>query len=293
MKKWKNGVVLVSVMLLCGLSACGGAKSETAAGSAAESSDSGTPESSAAAVVKVGTGSSMPPYCYLDDNGVVQGYDVEVLKEVDKRLEQYEFDIQSMDFSTLIVSIDSKALDVVSHQLVKSDARKEKYLFPSEYYCLSPMVFAIRNDSGIKTMEDLAGKKIKITPTSYEYGMLSSYNESHPGKEIVLEAVSDLTTADALKMVSNGQSDIYLTYSSTYDNVQKELQLENLDHTDVLMCEDTYIMVASGEQELCDAIDGALKEMKEDGTLSKIAEEYLGQDVFSLYSDMIQAALDK
>lgn len=291
MKK-RNSLILVSMVLACSLCACGGSSSKETAGSSAAASSEGGSSAAGATAVKVGTGNSMPPYCYLDDNGNVVGYDVEVLKEIDKRLDQYEFDIQSMDFSTLIVSIDSKALDVVSHQLVRSDARKEKYLFPSQYYCLSPMVFAVRKDSGISTMEDLAGKKIKMTPTSYEYGMLTAYNEAHPGKEITLEAVSDMTTADSLKMVSNGQSDASLTYSSTYDNVQKELQLDNLDHTDVLLCEDTYIMVADGEQELCDAIDGALKDMKEDGTLSKIAEAYLEQDVFGLYSDMIQATVN-
>ena len=57
--------------------------------------------------VKVGTGNSMPPYCSLDSQGELTGYDIAVLKEIDKRLDQYEFDIQAMDFNTLMVSIDS------------------------------------------------------------------------------------------------------------------------------------------------------------------------------------------
>lgn len=244
-------------------------------------------EESGVTTVKVGTGNGMPPYCSLNESGEVEGYDVAVLKEIDTRLEKYKFDIQPMDFNTLIVSIDSGALDVVSHQLVKSEARKEKYLFPEQYYCLSPMSLCVKKDSGIKTLDDMAGKSINQSPTSYEYTMLTSYNESHPGKEITINAVSDLSTADGFKQVSNGQVDASLTYQSTYDSVQKELNLDNLELTDVVMVEDTYIMCAKGKDDLCTAIDGALKAMLEDGTLSKISKEYLGQDVFTEYSDMI------
>lgn len=244
-------------------------------------------QSSGVTKVKVGTGNAMPPYCSLDEKGEPVGYDVAVLQEIDKRLEQYEFDIQSMDFNTLIVSIDSGALDVVSHQLVKSDARKEKYLFPEQYYCLSPMSLCVKKDSGINTLADMAGKSINQSPTSYEYSMLMAYNEKNPGKELKINAVSDLSTADGFKQVSNGQVDASLTYQSTYDSVQKELNLDNLSITDVVMVEDTYIMCAKGKDDLNSAIDGALKEMAKDGTLSKLSTEYLGQDVFSNYADMV------
>ena len=260
---------LMAVMLIASLAGC----------SKKESSD--------VTKVKVGTGNSMPPYCSLDDSGEPTGYDIAVLKEIDKRLENYEFDIQPMDFNTLMVSIDSGSLDVVSHQLVKSDARKEKYLFPEQYYCLSPMSLCITKDSGITSMDDMAGKTINMSPTSYEYSMLTSYNESHPGKEIIINAVSDLSTADGFKQVANGQVDASLTYQSTYDSVQKELNLDNLTLTDVVMVEDTYIMCAKGKDDLCTAIDGALKAMVEDGTMSKISTEYLKEDVFSQYADMI------
>lgn len=251
-----------------------------------KSSDSGVTK------VKVGTGNAMPPYCSLDDNGEPTGYDIAVLKEIDTRLEQYEFDIQSMDFNTLIVSIDSGALDVLSHQLVKSEARKEKYLFPEQYYCLSPMSLCVQKDSGIKSLADMAGKTINQSPTSYEYSMLTTYNENNPGSEININAVSDLSTADGFKQVANGQVDAALTYQSTYDSVQAELNLDNLELTDVVMVEDTYIMCAKGKDDLCTAIDGALKDMLKDGTLSKISTEYLGQDVFTDYSDMISTTVE-
>jgi len=241
-------------------------------------------------VVKVGTGNSMPPFCSLDDNGNVVGYDVDVLKEIDKRLTDYQFDIQSMDFTTLLVSLDSGALDVVSHQLVKSDARKQKYLFPDQYYCLSPLSLAVKKDSGIKTLNDLKGKSINESPSSYEYSLLTSYSQKNLGNSLKINAVSDLSSADNFKQVANGQVDVALTYQSTYKKVQDDLNLDNITLTDTVLVEDTYIMLAKGQEKLTTAINQALKDMLNDGTLATISKKDLTEDVFANYTNLIQTA---
>lgn len=288
MKKKLFGLLMVA-MMVASFSGC--SKSAEATNETTQVKTDGA--SGGLTTVKVGTGNGAPPYCYLDSDGNATGYDIAVLKELDSRLKEYEFDIEPMDFSTVMVSIDSGAIDVVSHQLVKSDARKEKYLFPEQYYCLSPMALVVKKDSRIKSFEDMAGKTINMNPTSYEYSLLMAYNEAHPGKEMVINAVSDLTTADTFKQVSNGQVDAALTYLGTYENVQKELKLDNLMMTDVVMVEDTYIMVGKGKEDINTAIDKTIKEMKEDGTLSKIAIEYLGQDVFTDYKDMVSITIEE
>ena len=237
--------------------------------------------------IVVGTGNGAAPFCYLDENGNSVGYDIDVLNELDARLPQYEFEIQAMDFSTLIVSIDSGSINFLSHQLVQSDARKEKYLFPSQYYCLSPMSLAVKADSGITSMADMAGKTMEQNPSAYEYQMLMAYNDAHPGQELNIVAVSDQSTADTFLKVSNGQVDASLTYKATFDSVVPELGIDNLTLTDVVMCEDTYLMFPKTEQQLCDDIDAVLKEMIADGTLSKISEKWYGEDVFGLYADMV------
>ena len=239
-------------------------------------------------VVKVGTGNGMPPFCSLDANGNAVGYDVDVLKEIDNRLADYQFDIQSLDFTTLLVSLDSGALDVVSHQLVKSDVRKTKYLFPDQYYCLSPLSLAVKTDSGIKTLADLKGKSINESPSSYEYSLLTSINQKTLGNTLKINAVSDLSTADNFKQVANGQVDAALTYQSTFKSVQADLKIDNIKLTDTVLVEDTYIMLAKGQEKLTAAINQALKDMLSDGTLATIAKKDLSEDVFANYTSLIQ-----
>lgn len=102
--------LLADVMCSATLSAC---SSSTA--SSSKSTD-GSEE-----VIQVATGQSMAPFCYLDADGNLVGYDIDVLHAID----EYTFNISAMDFSTCVVSIDSGAADIVSHQLVKSEERKD------------------------------------------------------------------------------------------------------------------------------------------------------------------------
>lgn len=269
----RMGCLTMTGVMLFGLTGCG-SKETTASATDVRK-------------IVVGTGNGAAPFCYLDEDGNSVGYDLDVLHEMDKRLEQYEFDIQAMDFSTLIVSLDSGSVNMLSHQLVKSDARKEKYLFPDQYYCLSPMSLAVKKDSGITNMADMAGKTMEQNPSAYEYQMMMAYNEAHAGAEIDVIAVSDQTTADTYLKVSNGQVDAALTYQATFESVVPSLGVDNLSLTEVVMCEDTYIMFPKTEEQLCNDVNQVLKEMIADGTMSEISKKWYGEDVFELYKDMI------
>ena len=281
MGKRRVGGMLALVLVIGVLTACGTKTQKM------------TPTEDGVTKVKVGTGNNAAPFCYLDEDGNPIGYDLDVLKELDKRLEQYEFEIEAMDFSTLVVSIDSGSISMISHQLVKSEARKEKYLFPDEYYCLSPMSLCVRSDSGIEDMDDMAGKSMEQNPSAYEYQMMMAYNEVNPGKKIDIIGVSDQATADAYRKVSNGQVDAALTYKATYDSVMEELGLSNLVLTDVVMCEDTYMMFGKDQAALAAAVSQTTKEMKEDGTLSEISRKWFGgEDVFGAYQNMITIVVE-
>lgn len=268
--------LLASTLLVSGLTGCSSSSSNTAS------------SETKGETINVAVGNSMAPFAYLDADGNLIGYDVDVLNAIDEYLDDYNFVLNGMDFSTCVVSIDSGAADMVSHQLVQSEERKEKYIFPDQYYCLSPMRLVVKKGSNIKSLEDMAGKSLYQNPASYEYGLLTSYNESHPGKEIVINAVSDMTTADCYKAVANGTVDAELTYQSTYESIVDEIGLaDELETTEVVLVEDTYQMISKDKPELAEAVSEALKSLLDDGTLGEISTKWFGSDYFEEYADMI------
>lgn len=255
------------------------------AGCAPDAASSSSSDSASGKTVKVLTYNGNPPYCYLDKQDNLVGYDVDVLKAVDERLDDYSFDMDSMDFTAMITACESGSAELVSCQLVPSEERKEKFIFCEEPFCLSPMVFAVR-DPSIKTLDDMAGLSTLSNPINYEYGMIEKYNERYPEKAIKLQTTSDITVADAFKMVASGQVDSYSCYDGSFDAVNEEAAT-GLYKTDVVLCESTYFMFNKEQTELRDAVDKVLKEMKADGSLGKIAEQDLGVDVFTEYADVL------
>lgn len=278
----KTGCMLVTTAVLISfVTGCGGGSGE---GTGA--ADTGVTK------VTVATGQAWAPYCYLDEDGNLTGYDVDVLKAVDEKLEDYEFDIQGYDFSTCIVSIDSGAVDMVSYQLVQSEERKEKYIFPDISYCYSPLSLCVQEDSGITNLEDMAGKTIYSNPSTYEYGLLTAYNEAHPGQEMKIMAVSDMTQADYYKGVSNGSADASLTYQTAFDSTIPEIGVTNLVMTDAVLVEESYYMINKNKTEFRDAVSQALQELMDDGTLSELSTKWFGSDYFTEYKDLINYDLE-
>lgn len=272
----KTGCMLLTVSMLASMTGCGSSSVASAAGN----------ESGAEKIV-VATGNSFAPYCYLNENNELVGYEIDVLKAMDERLPEYEFDIQGMNFSTAVVSIDSGAADMVSYQLVPSDERKEKYIFPEISYFYSPLALCVKTDSGITGLKDMKGKTIYGTPTTYEYTLLNQYNEAHPESEYEIVAVTDMETADMYRGVSNGTVDASLTYKAVFEKIAPAIGVENIMLTDTAIIEESYQMISKDKPELCEAVTKALKEMMEDGTLSELSVKYFGEDYFTKYADMV------
>lgn len=136
----------IQLMGIAGLTTLGLGACAPDSTSSSSSSDSG----SSATQVSVLVYNANPPYCYLDDSGNIAGYDVDVLKAVDERLEDYDFNMDSMDFAAMITACESGSAELVSCQLVPNEERKSKFIFCEEPFCLSPLVFATA-DPSIKT----------------------------------------------------------------------------------------------------------------------------------------------
>src|SRR5690348_2218330 len=97
---WAALIVLTLVTAGCGNSKSSGntgdaAKADnTVAASGTEASVNDASKEKPAAVKKiiVGTGTKFPKVCFIDENGKLTGFDVELVKEIDKRLPDYEFE---------------------------------------------------------------------------------------------------------------------------------------------------------------------------------------------------------
>jgi len=234
-------------------------------------------------VVKVGVNKSFKPIGFRDESGKLTGYDVEVIREVDRRLPDYEFELDGVDSPSNFLGIDSGKYAFGSSSFFKNAEREKKYLFPEENHGAVLVKIMVREDrNDINTMEDLVGKSLcPHPPGDGIYTIIQNYNEAHPGKEVKLVAIdqASVTPATALKWVADRRYDAEIIGNMIFYTVQKELKLP-LKLTGIVSKNNTYFVFNKSQTELKTKIDKVLREMKADGTLSKLAIEWIGEDVF-------------
>lgn len=242
-------------------------------------------------VLKCGVKQSHVPYSQLDENGELVGLEEDVVREAFNRIEGYDVEFVGFDGSpSLFSALQAGNVDLGSGQYAASEARREIYKFPTQYYVLSPYYLASRTEDSYQSLEDIAGETLEFASTAYEKEIIQAYNNDHPGAEInIVDTSGDTTAADYLQQIQTGQRNVYLIYKSSYDTVQDELNLEGVTLSEgPVLVEDVYqVFNSKVDDEFIKKFDEALKSMLDDGTLSEIAIKWTGEDTISQYQDLV------
>ncbi|WP_441343333.1 transporter substrate-binding domain-containing protein [Paenibacillus sp. CFBP13512] len=281
----KTGVTVLTLwvaILMLVLSGCASV-SESSGGSAggtSSASDSNNATASTGGVKKiiVGTGTGFPNVCFIDENGKLTGYDVELVREIDKRLPDVEFEFKTMEFSNLLLSLETNKIDFVTHQMETNPEREQKYLFNKVPYSIFlNRVTVAKDNNTIKGLDDLVGKKVLTGATSNAAYLLNEYNKTHNnGIDVVYTSGA---ANDTVQQIVSGRVDATITtdfanrFNTDADgNVALKTVGEPLNQSNV------FFVFRKDEQPLSDEIDKAITEIKADGTLKKLSEQWLGDD---------------
>lgn len=247
------------------------------AGSTAEKSD-GNNSGNAAKTIVIGTGNAFKPYCYLDDNGNLAGYEVEVLKEINKKLPQYKFEFEQLEFKNILLSLESNKVDVGAHQFEKNPERESKYLFGTESYTTFILRITVGKDrTDINSLKDLEGKKVQVGSGSNDAYVLEQYNKEH-NNAINLVYTSSSDPATTIKSIEDGRIDAFISIKRVVDSYNQSYGDKLKTVGDPISTSSTYYIFRKNDTQLQADFDKALKELKDDGTLGKISTQVLGGD---------------
>lgn len=287
MKKSKQiGILAGIVLTAAALSACGSksassteANSTSGQNTAAQDTSAQENASQDVRKVYVAVGATFEPYTYIDENNQPAGYDVAVLKEIDNRLPQYEFQIENMELANISVALDAKKVSIGSQQFEKNPEREKKYLFTKEGFATynKRLVYKKGRDD-IHSIDDLVGKKVSASQGSNTAAILETYNAEHDNKIDIVYS-NGATNESIYDDVMNGRLDAIVATKKTFKKYNEAFGGGYDINEDSYFSESqAYFMLAQGEEQLRDDMDIALKSMKEDGTLTKLSIEYTGSD---------------
>jgi L-cystine transport system substrate-binding protein len=291
MKKLLSSLLIILSILLaiagCSQNNAGNSSTESGNNTGSETTDPAAPE---VRQIKVVHYTSNKPFVILDEEGNSTGYEIEVLREIDKLLPQYEFSFEGMDFAAMPVALESGAAQIAVCMLVKSEERQARFIFPNQPSTLSPMCFIIKEGrTDIQTFDDIGGKVVITGNSGYEYTHMVKWNENHPDNQIIFEYRTEANSADTYPKILDGRADAILAYPQGFQYIVEDQGWEGLALSPVVFIEDTYYMLAKEETQLRDDIDTAIIELLENGTIGKLSEEWLGEDVFTVYGEQFNS----
>jgi len=224
----------------------------------------------AAGVLRIGTEGTYAPFTYHDASGELVGFDVEIGREVAKRL-GVEARFLEGRWDGLIAGIDANRYDAVINQVGITEERKAKYDFSEPYIASKAALIVKEGNDEIKGFDDLKGKKSAQSLTSNYAKMAEA-----AGAELVATEGFD----QAIQLVVNGRADATINDSLSFYDFKKQQPNAPVEIA-ATQDEAAYsgIIVAKGQPELVAAINKALEEIKADGTYKQLSEKYFGVDV--------------
>ena len=108
----------------------------------------------------LGLDDSFPPMGYRDENGEIVGFDIDVAKEVCKRL-GVELVTQPIDWTAKEQELQTGNIDCIWNGFTITEERLEAMTF-SEPYVDNAQVAVVKLSSGFNTLADLKGKIIGV-----------------------------------------------------------------------------------------------------------------------------------
>jgi len=249
------------------LTSCGGSSDDAGSASASASASGGSGD-----VLRVATEGTYAPFSFHDQaNGnELTGYDVEVARAVGEKLGR-EVEFSETPFDAIFAGLEAGRVDLIANQIGVNPEREATYLFSTPYTYSNGVVITRADDTSVSSLADVAGKSSAQSTTS-------NFAEVATDAGAQIEAVEGFTQAITLLKQSRvdvtiNDSLAFLEYQQTTGDQDVKVAVEIDDQSE------SAFAFRQDEADLQAQVDGALEELRTDGTLAEISEKYFGEDV--------------
>ena len=241
-----------------------------------DNAQSASASSELPAKITVGIMPDYPPYDYQDADGNAAGYDVEVTKAVAERL-GIEVEFEIYPWESLLPALESGRIDAVTAQIYRSPEREEKFYFSSAPYYRSDVNMIVLGDATAETLEDVLDQGLTFSCIP---GQLNEqYLQENGINFTYFEGTSQTQIDDVLAGHSDGFLNQWALVNQILIDKGQEGALKSIGEP--LASDFVYAVLPKTDegQKLGEAFSTVYLELEADGTLTKLAQEYLGDPV--------------
>lgn len=219
--------------------------------------------------IRVGGDNHLPPYEYVNDNGIYKGFNVDIMHAIAIQA-GLDFELQPMPWYALSSAMDKGEIDVIQGMAL-SEATGFLYDFTEPYLTVSRGIFVRWDNNYVVDLEDLANIRVAVQKGNVPAPLLQHVD------------------VDNLIYVDNQQQGILLLMMGNIDafvgnklvglyTIQKWMQTNFIKVVGGPIEPAKYgIAVSKGNPELVKVFNNALKEIKANGTYDKIYMKWFGE----------------
>lgn len=221
-------------------------------------------------ILTIATEGTYAPFSYYDDKNELKGYDVDIAREVAKKL-NLKIEFLTAPWDAMLAAFDAGKADAVFNQVSVTDERKKKYDYAEPYTVVHGAIITHKDNDDIKSFDDLKGKKNADSATSNWAKVAARYG----AQNVTVDSFSKSMELLVSKRVDTVVRDniVFYDFIKQRPGAPVKIAAEGSD-TDY-----TAPIVQKGNTELADQISKAIEELKNEGKLAEISIRYFGKDV--------------
>ncbi|MEJ8734986.1 amino acid ABC transporter substrate-binding protein [Mediterraneibacter sp. ICN-202921] len=228
----------------------------------------------------VGFDAEYPPYGYMDDNGEYTGFDLELAQAVCD-MEGWKLEKKPINWDSKDMELNSGSIDCIWNGFTMN-GREDDYTF-SVPYVDNSQVIVVAEDSGIESLEDLAGKQVGVQAASAALDVLNGDQKELADTFASLNEFADYNTAFTELQARALEALAIDIGVAKYQINSRGDGYKILDET--LNKEQYAIGFKKGNEELCEKVNADLQKLANDGTVAELAEKYEIADMVTLKAE--------
>jgi polar amino acid transport system substrate-binding protein len=222
----------------------------------------------------LGLDDSFPPMGFRDENNEIVGYDVDLAKEVSRRM-GVELVLQPIDWNAKEQELNTGEIDCIWNGFTITEERKQNLLFTPPYL-KNAQVIVVKGNSPVNTLADLTGKTVGTQMGSSSIDAIDDAPQFKAGLKEVVEYRDFL--AALMDLDVGGTDAVVIDLVVANDNINRSGKDFRI-LTETLGEEEFGIGFRKNDRALADKVWTTLLEMAGDGTVARIATQWLGADI--------------
>jgi polar amino acid transport system substrate-binding protein len=235
--------------------------------------------------IRMSTDPAYPPQSELTADGTLVGFDIDVGTEIATRL-GVEIAFETPSWDTIVAGSWNGRWDFSVGSMTITTEREKVVAFTEPYY-YTPAQLAVLSDSTIASVADLAGKKVcagqGTTYAQWMEGTLDFGTKTPDPAPAGIEVTTLPTDRDCANAWRDGRRDFdaWISSSTTVDDaIADGIAIKKLG--DPVFAEPLAVAFDKSGPDPSDMVtrvNAILQEMRADGTLVRLSEQWLGGDL--------------